>query len=85
MFYHPLVYIKAISSISFYVAPLMLPILLFAPSNEKFYAIPLAIAPCIIAFLITIITNRKLSKEHLSKTKKAREEQEKREELGKWR
>ncbi len=80
----PLLYEKIFSAVCLYLAPWTLPFFFFVPGLYKFFALFLLYVPWGVFYVVAVIYNWKSSKSHLEKTKKAREEQEKKEELGKW-
>jgi len=80
----PLMFERIFSTTSLYIGPWALSFLLFAPGFYKMLSLLLVIPPFAIAFAAITIYNRKYSKQHRKQAQKVREEQEKREELGRW-
>ena len=80
----PLLYEKIFSTVCLYLAPWTLPFFFFVPHFYKFFALLLIFPPFIVFYGVAIVYNWKSSKEHIKTNEKTRKEQEKREELGKW-
>jgi hypothetical protein len=81
----PFMFEKIYSSISLYISPWTLPFLLLVPGFAKVFSLLLVVLPFAIAYGFVIFYNHKYSKQQRNQAQKAREEQEQREELGKWR